>query len=317
MININWQQLPILVKREFWEHRWAFQFTPLIIFGLSVLLISMAIIFGAHIDGNSLFTDSAIRELAEVDADTKAAFLRVGLLSINGNFNFIMLIVLFFYLVGSLYDDRKDRSILFWKSLPISDGTTILSKLLTAGIAVPLFYMLTAAVLQVFTLSVASIYAAGADVSIWENVWKPASLPSLWLNILVSIPVQLLWLLPMFGWFMLCSAFAPRLPWLISLAIPGLVGLFQNYLSFLDNLKLPVHNIALLIVERFGKGVLPISMQFDEDDFDDIVLNSVENLFTVSDTLSRLVRVDMLVGIVIGLAFLYGAIYLRNRATDN
>jgi len=317
MININWRQLPVLVKREFWEHRWAFQFTPLIVFGLSILLIAMAIIFGAHIDGNNLFTDSAIRELAEVELKTKAVFLRIGLLGINGNFNFIMLIVLFFYLVGSLYDDRKDRSILFWKSLPISDGTTILSKLLTASIAVPLFYMLIAAALQIFTLSVASVYALGADVSVWENIWKPASLPSVWLNILISIPVQMLWLLPMFGWFILCSAFAPRLPWLISLAIPGLMGLFQNYLSFLDNLKLPEHNIVLLIFERFSQGVLPISMQFDNDSFDDVVINSVENLFTVGDTLSRLVRLDMLIGIVIGLAFLYGAIYLRNRATDH
>ena len=57
--------------------------------------------------------------------------------------------------------------------------------------------------------------------------------------------------------------------------------------------------------------------RFDSDNFeDDFVIDAFENLFTVSDTLSRMLRLDMWIGIVVGLVFLYGAIYLRNRATD-
>ena len=56
MININWQQLPILIRREFWEHRWAFQYTPLILAGLGILITIMVSIFAAEVDGNNLFT---------------------------------------------------------------------------------------------------------------------------------------------------------------------------------------------------------------------------------------------------------------------
>ena len=62
---------------------------------------------------------------------------------------FTMVIVLFFYLLDSLLAERKDRSILFWKSLPVSDTEVVLSKLLTAAVVVPLFVLVVSAVLQV------------------------------------------------------------------------------------------------------------------------------------------------------------------------
>ncbi len=316
MISVNFQQLPILIKREFWEHRWAFQYAPLIIAGLGLLLLAMGILFTGEIDGNRLFTDSAMRELASQDAATKAQVARLALLSINVQFNGIMLIVLFFYLVGSLYDERKNRSILFWKSLPVSDGNTVLSKLLTAGIAVPLVYMLIAAALQLIFLIAISGFALSADISVWENIWKPANVLSVWSHILIAIPIQMLWLLPLFGWFMFVSAFAPRLPWLIAIAIPGLVGLFQSYLNLSDSLKLSGYNIWILLLERVGTGILPTSIQFDGHDFDEAFAGGMQGAFTIGEALSRFGRIDMWVGIVIGLLFLYGAIYLRSRATD-
>ena len=45
--------------------------------------------------------------------------------------------VVFFYCLGSLYDERKDRSVLFWKSLPVSDRDTVLSKALSALVVAP------------------------------------------------------------------------------------------------------------------------------------------------------------------------------------
>lgn len=316
MISVNLQQLPILVRREFWEHRWAFQYAPLIIFGLGLLVLFMGVMFTGEIDGNRLFTDSAMRELAELNADDKARAARLFLLGMNVQFNGIMLIVLFFYLVGSLYDERKNRSILFWKSLPVSDGSTILSKLITAGIAVPVVYMMIAALLQLIFVLVVSGFAMSADISVWENIWKPANLLTLWFHILVAIPIQMLWLLPIFGWCMFCSAFAPRLPWLIAIAIPGLLGLLQSYLNISENLRISEYNIWYLLLERMGKGILPISIHSDGDGFEDAFVGSMDGAFTIAESLSRFARVDMWVGIAIGLLFLYGAIMLRRRATD-
>lgn len=314
---INLTQLPILIRREFWEHRWAFIYAPLIIAGLVLVLLVMGMFFAMEIDNTRLFTESAMREFAANSASDKHTLMRIPLLGLVVNFTGIMQIVLFFYLVGALYDERKDRSILFWKSLPVSDTTTIASKLATAGIAVPLVYMLTAAALQLIFLLVGSGYALAAEVPVWSTIWAPASLPELWASVLVAIPVQMLWAMPLFGWFLLVSAFAPRLPWMIALAIPGLIGLFQNYFSLLDRFKLADHNLWIIFIQRFGEGVLPMSFSFDGDINDEVILSGVLDAFSFGNNLARLGRLDLWLGVLVGLALLYAAIRIRARATDS
>jgi ABC-2 type transport system permease protein len=314
---IHLAQLPILVRREFWEHRWAFIYAPLTIAALTLLLLMMGVFFAVEIDNTQLFTESAMREFAAGDAEQKRMIMHIPLLLLIVNFTGIMQIVLFFYLVGALYDERKDRSILFWKSLPISDSTTIASKVITAGLAVPVVYMLTAAMLQLIFMLVASGYAMAADVPLWSTIWAPAQLVGLWASVLVAIPVQMLWALPLFGWFLLVSAFAPRLPWMIALAIPGLIGLFQNYFSLLDRFKLADNNLWIVFVQRFGEGVLPMNLSFDGDLSDEVILGGIMDAFTFSSNLARMGRLDLWVGVAVGLVLLYAAIRIRARATDN
>ncbi|MDA3934495.1 MAG: hypothetical protein PF630_09275 [Gammaproteobacteria bacterium] len=313
---IQLAQLPILVRREFWEHRWAFIYAPLIIAAVALLLMIMGLFFADEIDNAQLFTESAMREFASNSAAQKNTLMRIPMLALIVNFTGIMQIVLFFYLVGALYDERKDRSILFWKSLPVSDSTTIASKLLTAGLVVPVVYMLVAAGLQLLFLLTVSGYALAADVPLWSTVWGPAGLPALWTNMLVAIPVQMLWILPLFGWFLLVSAFAPRLPWMIALAVPGLIGLFQNYFSLMERLKMADHNLWMLFIKRFADGVLPMSLNITDDLFKDAVMQSIINAFSISNTLARLGRLDMWIGVGVGLVLLYAAIRIRARATD-
>ncbi len=314
---IHLAQLPILVRREFWEHRWAFIYTPVIIAGLVLLLLLMGMFFAREIDHTQLFTESAMREFATNSGSEKHTMMRIPLLGLVVNFTGIMQIVLFFYLVGALYDERKDRSILFWKSLPVSDATTITSKLLTAGIAVPVVYMLVAALLQVIFMLFASGYALAAEVPLWSTLWLPAGLPELWASMLVAIPVQLLWALPLFGWFLLVSAFAPRLPWMIALAVPGLIGLFQNYFSLLDRFKLADNNLWIMFWQRFAEGVMPVSLVFDGDHSEEVMLGHVLDAFTIGNNLARLGRPDLWLGVLVGLALLYAAIRIRARATDS
>ena len=51
--------------------------------------------------------------------------------------NIVLGVVVFFFCLGALFDDRKDRSVLFWKSLPISDQATVLSKVAMALVVAP------------------------------------------------------------------------------------------------------------------------------------------------------------------------------------
>ena len=85
------------------------------------------------------------------------------------------------YLLDCLYADRKDRSVLFWKSLPISDTATVLSKLFIGLIAIPIVYFAAA---DLSTLLMAFIISVRAHSSLGSALWQP----DLWLQL------QVLWL---------------------------------------------------------------------------------------------------------------------------
>ncbi|HHL32301.1 MAG TPA: hypothetical protein ENJ41_06910, partial [Oceanospirillales bacterium] len=133
--------MKILIKREFWEHRGAFIKTPIII-GIVLLVLELvgyviSLVFVNKTSSKEIM-DRGINELSNLTTSQLGTFWDMQFVGISTLFLFVLFIVLFFYLLGALFDDRKDGSILFWKSLPISDSETVLSKLLTAIIFVPL-----------------------------------------------------------------------------------------------------------------------------------------------------------------------------------
>ena len=101
-----------LVRREFWENR-AIWMIPAAIGGFMILIA----LFG-RVDLMSLSSQIPSRVVHE-------GFL----VAVGATFFAVMSIYSTWYLLDCLYADRKDRSVLFWKSLPISDTTTVLSKL--------------------------------------------------------------------------------------------------------------------------------------------------------------------------------------------
>ncbi len=111
------------------------------------------------------------------------------------------------YLVDCLYADRKDRSVLFWKSLPISDTATVLSKLATALIVLPLVYFLAA---DITTLLIAFVISVRARAAIGGALWQAdvwLQLQVMWIYLIVTVGI---WYLPLAAWLMLISAWAKR-----------------------------------------------------------------------------------------------------------
>jgi ABC-2 type transport system permease protein len=155
----------------------------------------------------------------------------------------IMLLVLTFYLLDCLYAERKDRSILFWKSLPVSDGLTVLSKFLVAVVVVPLGVLVLAAVCHVLLFVVWQLGVATGrlpDVLTWSTM--------MWLKVegvmLGSLLLGALWYAPVAASFLLVSAWARRSPimWVTLAPIVAMVvewkfgthyvATFLNYRSF-------------------------------------------------------------------------------------
>jgi len=123
--------LPVLIRREIWEHR-VLWMAPLAVSVLYVLLCFLPNT-GVNMGGID------IAEAARAGSPERPVIIFTAVqMVLMGVFYVLMSIVAFFYLSDCLYAERKDRSILFWKSLPVSDTETVLSKLLVALIVLPL-----------------------------------------------------------------------------------------------------------------------------------------------------------------------------------
>lgn len=131
----------------------------------------------------------------------------------------ILLLVLMFttanYLLGTLFDDRKDRSILFWRSMPVSEWQTVLSKFAVVVVVAPGVVFIVSFVLQVLTLALAAVLAWRLDLPT-EKLFEGLALGRLALNQFGGWVLTALWLAPIWAWLMLASAAARRSPFLLA-----------------------------------------------------------------------------------------------------
>src|SRR5207249_4125035 len=122
-----------------------------------------------------------------------------------------------FYSLDALYGERRDRSILFWKSLPVSDLTTVLSKFTIPLIILPLLSFAIAVVTQFVMLLLSSGLSAG-------TLGARMSFFHMSLMLLYHIlTVHGLWYAPLYGWLLLVSAWAPRAPFIWAFLPPFVI----------------------------------------------------------------------------------------------
>ena len=134
--------LPLLLKREYWEHRGGFLWAPIwmtvAILTFTVLGMITAEVFRANANVHVGISLNDLRDHITASEMAKAGnALDMAQLMFGGLTCISLFFVLFFYLLGGLYDDRRDRSVLFWKSLPVTDTATIASKALSAMLVAP------------------------------------------------------------------------------------------------------------------------------------------------------------------------------------
>jgi ABC-2 type transport system permease protein len=313
-------RLMVLIKREYWENKGAFRTTPLVIGGIYVVGLLMAIITQVHFDNEFHTLKDMIRFIASQDVDLRGRILYEGALSSAGLFTVALAFVVFFYLLGSLYDDRKDRSILFWKSLPASDTLTLTSKLLAAMFLAPLIFWLVFVVTMIVLTLIASVIVLTVGENPWTlfvSVFNPFKA---WGLILASYIAQSLWALPLYAWLMLVSSFAPRIPLLFAVLPPVVFAVLQLWIDFLKTFTFKdtlfgvigvwFANSPLILSgddHASGPGAalgIPVT-----DDFDHAV--------TLGNMLDRLFSTHMLIGLAVTAVFLAGALWFRHRATDN
>ena len=223
-----------------------------------------------------------------------------------------MWILTIFYCLDSLYAERKDKSILFWRSLPITDTETIVSKLLVAAFAIPLVTLAAVIVTQLANLIIMSFWVNARGGSPGHLLWDFGAIFDIWGATLIFLIAVPLWLAPFIGWFLFVSAFTKRSPLLVAF-LPIFV------LPMLERMILGTKFLAKAIFVRSGQmplfGDIDPRTIFDDDRFqlstDAVSIMSVINLgkFLTSPSLWT--------GIIVCALFSAAAVYVRRYRDES
>jgi ABC-2 type transport system permease protein len=192
------------VRRELWENRSIY---------IAPLAVAVVVLFGfliATIGRAMSMQDPARRAAVLTEPNTFAELLIMGTAFIVG----------LFYSLEALHGERRDRSILFWKSLPVSDLTTVLSKASIPLVVLPLLSFALTVATQWIMLLLSSAVMLGSGLSV-APLWTHMPLFQMWLLLFYHLlTVHVLWYAPIYGWLLLVSAWARRaaflwaaLPW--------------------------------------------------------------------------------------------------------
>jgi ABC-2 type transport system permease protein len=228
------------VRRELWENR-SIYVAP---FAIAVLtLFGFFLHVGKFADGiRSSATAAPARQVLDAVIPfgmTASAILFVGVL------------VAVFYCADALNGERRDRSILFWKSMPVSDRTTVLSKALTAIVVVPL-------VAFAFALSVQLVMLLGSLAVLAAKGIDPGTLlsrlpPSMPVAMLYGVAAHALWYAPIYAWLLVISAWTRRAP-LLWAALPFFAAIVVEMLAFGSShvLSLVKYRVTGAMAEAFA-----------------------------------------------------------------
>ena len=320
----TWKNVYWLVKREFWEHRGGFFWAPVITGGIFLLLNIMGIItaevLGAR-HGVNFGASGGLRKVIEGmdagDLSQVGLALDIAMYSAMGLLVVVLGFVVFFYCIGALYDDRRDRSILFWKSLPISDTSTVLSKVISATVLAPIIAVVVGIIVGMLQLLIVAITLSFHGVNVWQLLVLAHPFKVMF-NLIGYIPLYVLWAAPAVGWLLLCSAWARSKPFLWAVALPVGTGLLVTWFGIMGLFNLPTTWFWKNIVQRALFSVFPgtgnvFGMHLPQGMDGDSGLD----FMNLANTYQLLASANLWIGVAVGAAMLAGAIWFRRWRDDS
>lgn len=200
------------VRRELWEHRWVY-LVPVLLGG--ALMAVGAWQTGVNVSGFDAAANpmsAAVARRLSLGLDTTARMILL-----------VGVVVAFVYCAEALHSERHDGSILFWKSLPVGDGTAIAGKAAVPLIIIP---VLTFGMVLVCQL-VARVTFAGTGGRFQSALASPGAA-------IVEAAVGALWIAPVYAWILLVSARARRAVLLVAL-LPAMLASMVERLATNSN----------------------------------------------------------------------------------
>jgi ABC-2 type transport system permease protein len=202
------------VRRELWENR-ALYVAPLV--------AALVFLFGYAI--STITLPRRVRAMAALDPAQQTAALAMPYSAAATLIILTAYLVAVFYCLDALYGERRDRSILFWKSLPVSDLETVLAKASIPLVVLPalVFAIALATQLAMLLLSTLVLLASGLGVAtLWARLFEMTPV------LLYGLAVHALWHAPLYAWLLLVSSWARRMPFLWAVLPPLALGAFEK-----------------------------------------------------------------------------------------
>lgn len=319
----RWKIFGWLLRRELWEHRGAWM-AP----AICACIVLCGAAFGKFDFGHASLEHGAMGagKTAAMSWTPTAEMALVALLGIATPFYFVLLFTQFFYALSSLHEDRRDRSLLFWKSLPVSDLETVLSKLVLAVLVLPLVAVGFALATQLAVAVVGAVRADTLAVQFAAHSSLPAAQlaqqflavladPRLWLSTLLlmaQVTVAFaLWTLPLAGWGLLVSAAAPRSPVVFAILVPA-------GFSLAEGLLLQSHWLASrLAAHAWGAlGGLVDALRTNARE-GELVSGSSALWSAVTQGACLFAGAELWLGVLVGLLFTAAAVWARRYRDEN
>jgi ABC-2 type transport system permease protein len=291
------------LRRELWEHR-SIYLAPLIAAGVVLSAIGV----GWLRSPLALIFSEGLRAPEASQAEGVFIPLAAACYIVNLTVASVGFFIGALYCLDALYGERRNRGILFWKSLPVSDRTAVLAKACAALVVLPciLFATMLAADTALLLVARAILTVNGESAS---DLWIEAGSPTVWLGRLYIAIAATLWYAPVYSWLLLVSAFAPGKPLLWALAPPALLAIVDRAVS-------SQWLIFSALRRRIAGGPLWTDHAFKLPD--DGKLRHGRALlnpdFGPLDPVTLFGDFELWAGLAVAVLFLLAAIWLRRRA---
>ena len=271
------------VRRELWENRY-----------LYIAPVSVAVVFLFGFSLSIIHVLVEMRAAPWLDPTQQRELFQQPYQFAEDLIMGAALIVGLFYSVDAFYGERRERSILFWKSLPVSDLTTVLSKACIPMVLLPLLAFGITVLTQSIMLLMSSAVLLASGQSAWL-LWSRLSVPHMWLMLLFHfLAIHGLWQSPIYGYLLLISGWARRAPILWAVLAPLTLGVVEKVVF-------KTTHVGALIGNRFTGGSGGIAIMEQGRSMDPMTPLAIH--FFISP--------GLWIGLAITAAFLAAAVRLR------
>jgi ABC-2 type transport system permease protein len=235
-----------MIRREIQEHKLAFIYAPFIV-ALVLCLVIISVYLGltdiqttTFNFSTELYDEEFQEDMLQATPESKTAVIRAGLTVLGLPILLTVGFGLLAYSLSTFADERKDRSLIFWRSLPVSDLTTVMSKLIFVVIVIPLLVVPNLFLLQLISLLSVSVYFVTNDIVSFGYVWTSYFISD-WFRIIFSLWAQALWSLPILLWLMLAGTYFKKpvigaiVPLVALVVLEGIIFKANNIQEFIEN----------------------------------------------------------------------------------